>query len=224
MRPDSELVRARRPRRRHRWIRGLIALLMGTVGAVSAAAQAPPLPAPTVAPTPPAAQTPTPPPPAPAPYASAKPEVEYDPNAAFARYGSFGWVTDLQPLKNATNHRLLVSAIERALTAKGLSKAEPGRPADVLVNFYSRTEGKLKGTTAEKGAATRDPSTQSVVTTFERERLGMLAIELLDGISRIMVWRAMGSQMLGSQTETAERIDGYVSTLLASYPPAPPKP
>jgi hypothetical protein len=196
--------------------------MMATAGAFAAAAQEVPPSAPTSAPAPPTAQAPVPP--SAAPYASAKPEVEYDRNAEFARYRSFDWVTDLQPLKNATNHRLLVSAIERALTAKGLSKAEPGRPADVLVNFYSRTEGKLKGTTAEKGAATRDPSTQSVVTTFERERLGMLAIELLDGISRNMVWRAMGSQMLGSQTETAERIDGYVATLLASYPPAPPKP
>lgn len=221
MRPDSTLAPARVPRH-HRWVPGLIASMMVAAAAFAAAAQVVPPSAPTSAPAPPTAQAPVPPPAA--PYASAKPEVEYDQNAEFARYGSFGWVTDLQPLKNATNHRLLVSAIERALTAKGLSKAEPGRPADVLVNFYSRTEGKLKGTTAEKGAATRDPSTQSVVTTFERERLGMLAIELLDGISRNMVWRAMGSQMLGSQTETAERIDGYVSTLLASYPPAPPQP
>jgi hypothetical protein len=205
-------------------VAALVAASMGTYWSAAASAQvtSPSTPVPTSAPASGQASGQSPPPAA--PYASAKPEVEFDPSAAFPRYKTFDWVPDLQPLKNSTNHQLLVSAIERALTTKGLSKASPGRPADVLVNVYARAEGRLKGTTSEKSAATRDPSSQSVVTTFERERLGVLAIELIDGISRNMVWRAMATQMLGSHTETAERIDGHVATLLASYPPTAPKP
>ena len=164
------------------------------------------------------------PPPASAPFPSAAVEVEFDRAAAFPRYKSFGWVPDLEPLKNATNHRLLVSAVERALLAKGLAKAPAGQPPDVLVNFYARALGQLKSSTSETPAATRDPSRQSVVTTIARERVGTLAIELLDGISRQMVWRAMGSHMLGAQKETADQIDGYVATLLASYPPDTSRP
>lgn len=151
-------------------------------------------------------------------------DVEFDRNAPFPRYRSFAWAPDLEPLKNSTNHRLLVSAVERVLGAKGMTKASPGQPPDVLVSFYAKPVGKLKAQTAERSAATRDPSTQSIVTTMERERLGTLAIELIDGISRHTVWRAMGTQMLGSQTETAEQVDGYAAALLASYPPDPSKP
>ncbi len=130
----------------------------------------------------------------------------------------------MEALKNPTNHRLLVSAVERVLGTKGMTKAGPGTPADVLVSVYARPLGKLKPQTAERTSATRDPSKQGLVTTIERERVGALAIELLDAISRRMVWRAMGTQMLGSQTATAEQIDGYVVALLANYPPAPPTP
>jgi hypothetical protein len=164
------------------------------------------------------------PPPASAPFPSAAVEVEFDHAAAFPRYRSFDWAPDLEPLKNATNHRLLVSAVERALLAKGLTKAAAGQPPDALINFYARALGQLKPSTNETTAATRDPSKHGVVTTIARERVGTLAIELLDGISRQMVWRAMGSHMLGAQTETADQIDGYVTTLLASYPPDPLRP
>lgn len=151
-------------------------------------------------------------------------EVEYDRTAPFARYRVFNWAPDLEALKNATNHKLLVAAVERTLAARGMTKAPAGAPADVFVSFYARPVGKLKPQTTEKTAPNRDPAKQGVVTTIERERVGALAIEFIDGISRQMVWRAMGTQMLGTQTESAEQIERYVTSLLEKYPPSPSTP
>ena len=147
-----------------------------------------------------------------------KPEIDrfVDPAADFARYKTFSWAPDLVPAKRETFHKLILSAVERALMAKGYTKVTTGR-SDLQVTYWTARDTKLKGSTSTPISPAK-PSDQQVVTEFGREDEGTLAIELLDGVSRQTVWRAKTHAVLGSRAETAAAIDPLVGRMLESIP------
>jgi hypothetical protein len=147
-------------------------------------------------------------------------EVEFDRGTDFGRFRTFAWSPDLQPAKNETFHRLIVGAVERELVKRGLAKADRPvqSPTQLLVTYWTQADVRIKGSTSEK-ASPMGPDQRSIVTTFERERIGRLGIELLDGISRATLWRARGSGLVESTAETGARIEASVGRLLADFPP-----
>ena len=149
------------------------------------------------------------------------PEVEYDQTWDFGRYKNFAWAPFLEPAPNATTHRLLVGAIERALVAQGLA-FEPGAKADLFVNYWVKTNTKVEGDPAVDRTPRWGANDQRVVIEFKEARVGTLVIELWDGVGQNLVWRSRVSGALGTTQEVQQQIDAVVQRMLADYPK--PKP
>ena len=143
--------------------------------------------------------------------------TEFDQAVDFSKFKTFairdGQLRSPSPALNSELMKKRVeSAIERALTAKGLTKAT--RNSDLNV-FY--TLGSLRRVETEtypagwRGLGTRVarvPNTE-----------GNLVIDLRDSTTRSLVWRGIATEEKPNPAKLAEKLDDMVKKSLAKYPP-----
>ena len=147
-------------------------------------------------------------------------EVDYDKTADFGLYKTYAWVPFQEPAKNPANHIRIMRAVERELEAKGLTKADPPHGADLFIHYQGRVDKQTRSTPTVKDSVWQ-PSNPTFIVNFDRIEVGTLIVELWDGKSKDMVWKAKGSEMLRRADQTPEQIDAMVTMLLAGYPPKP---
>ena len=155
-----------------------------------------------------------------------KVDVDYDKAVDFAKYKSFAWVPFQEPLPNQVNNIRLTRAIEAGLTAKGLAKADSAATTDIYVHFQGKVEKKVDPSTSQGQTpwqATPDQQWK-IAFDFKRAQIGTLVIELWDGKTKDVVWRAKGSEMIGSPDQAEAQINQVVAKLLGAYPPKPAAP
>jgi uncharacterized protein DUF4136 len=149
--------------------------------------------------------------------AAQKVRVEFDQSADFSKYKTFvirgGQLnSNSAALNSELTRKRVESDIERALTAKGLTKAE-GR-ADLNVRYHL---GTARRTEVERyPAGWRGWGTRAVRVPYAK---GTLVIDLRDPASKSLVWRGIATQDKGSASDIAGKLDDMVRKSLDKYPP-----
>jgi Domain of unknown function (DUF4136) len=149
-------------------------------------------------------------------------KTDYDHNANFGQYKTYSWE------KVQTKDPLLVdrikSAVNSALTAKGLTQVPSGGDVEVfaiettqnqqtLDTFYNGFGGGRRwGGFGGFGDAT---------TTVETYKVGTLVIDLFDAKTEKLIWRSSSSDTLSNNADkNTKNLDKGVNKMFQHFPPA----
>ncbi len=166
--------------------------------------------------------------------------TDYDPTADFSKYKSFGWPTGDRPpddalAKNPLLAKRIEASIGQAIEARGFTMQEGGMP-DIVIITHGGTQEKMQVTNYSTGYyggyggyhgyGMRDPwgyggygGTRTDVSYYEE---GTLVIDFIDTDTKELVWRGMGTKILGSGTDPEKvqaNVDKMVEKMLATFPP-----
>ena len=143
--------------------------------------------------------------------------VEFDRTADFSKFKTFairdGQLNSKNPALNSELVKMRIeAAIERDLTARGLTMV-PGRSdLDVRFQFGSAVKAEVERYPAGwRGLGTR------VVRVPYTE--GTLVIDLRDPTTRSLVWRGIASDERSDASKIASKLDDMVRKSLEKYPP-----
>lgn len=149
-----------------------------------------------------------------------KVEVTYDKTRDFSLFRTYNWVPFQEPLPNPARHIMMTRAVEAALEAKGLVKAESG--ADLFVHYAAHIDKKTRSTPS-RGESVWQPSSPVFKIDVGKIEIGTLVLELWEAKSKDVVWRGTGTSVLRSVAEREEQIKEAARQVLEPYPPAPEK-
>lgn len=154
---------------------------------------------------------------------------DYDTGVNFNNYGTYAFFKpgiDKVEISDLDKRRVL-RALENTLTAKGFTASET---PDILVSFHTKAEKNVRVTESYLGWGGpfygpyggwgwgwgfNRPYNVNTSTT------GILYIDIIDAASKKLIWQGKGTGNLGKGTpqEREERIRGFVTEILAAYPP-----
>jgi hypothetical protein len=144
--------------------------------------------------------------------------VEFDQAADFTKYKTFtvrdGQLSARSPALNSElTKKNIQTEIEKALTAKGLTKAETG-VADLNVFFQFGAAVRME--TEAYPAGWRGLQTRVVRT---QQNAGTMVIDLRDSATRSLVWRGVATETEPNAQKMSEKLDDMVKKSIAKYPP-----
>src|SRR5215470_18445799 len=127
--------------------------------------------------------------------------VDFDDRVDFQAFHTFQWKDTQDRLPDPARHMAMVTAIERELEKKGLTKPAQGK-SDLLVRFYASVDKKVRGTPRQESNDWNGDLRTSV--DFSKMAEGTLIIELYDAASEKRLWRGTTVQAFrpGSLTES----------------------
>jgi hypothetical protein len=156
--------------------------------------------------------------------------TDYDPEVDFATVDTYAWLDqrsgvegDRADVTSLLDQRIR-HAIDDVLQGKGLALV-PRDEARVLVSYHLGVETKLDVNTIHTGYGYgrgwygAGGSTHTTVREYEE---GTLLIDLVDALSRQLVWRGSGEARVRRSTspeQREERIRKAVAEILADFPP-----
>lgn len=156
---------------------------------------------------------------------------DFDPQANFSGYQSWGWM-EMHPSSQLSGlqHSRIQSAIESALTAKGMQLVS-GQPnfwvgyqvimdEQVSYNTVNSYYGSGWGYHGWYGPGYGGMGTS---TTYEtRVQVGTLIVDVFDAGTKELVWRGTGEskiQEIRDPQERQARLDEAVSKIMENFPP-----
>lgn len=146
--------------------------------------------------------------------------VEYDRQRDFSQYKTYHWMESVKPVENAANHIRLTRAIEEGMEKAGYT-TDTDKP-DVRILYQVATKKKIGATSSQK-ASSWDPTNLRTEIDFVRYEEGTLRIEIYDAQTNGRLWRATGTQVLGTPDRAEEMIREAVERLFEKYPSEPPE-
>jgi hypothetical protein len=143
--------------------------------------------------------------------------IEFDESVDFTRFKTFamreGNITSRAPALNSPlTKKRLHSEIEKALTARGLTAVDG--PADLEVSWEFGSARKLDTQTYPAGWRGRGTRVVQV-----RQSEGTLVVDLLDTVSRTLVWRSVATDAERNPQKLAGQLDKLARKSLGKYPP-----
>jgi len=147
-----------------------------------------------------------------------KVETQFDPNAPFASYRTYAWLAtepgaqDPAPLRIPAVRKMVITAVDRELAAKGMVRTIPDSNPDFLVSVMGAAQSRIEITTY--GYPYFYP-----VADVSQYTEGTLVVHFVDAKSRQLFWRGIASDTVASETEVQGKIDTAVHEMLAAYPP-----
>ena len=159
---------------------------------------------------------------------------DYDKQATFSSYKTYDWYAASPQAKgkarnvdNPLMDRRVRQAVERELGARGYKLDKGGEP-DFLLTYYPMYQDRtvVTSTGLYPGWGWR-PMGFGMATQFREVhhfREGSIALEVMDGKSRQLVWQAVGEGALSGledPQEADERVGTAVKQILARFPPNP---
>ena len=143
--------------------------------------------------------------------------VAWDRETDFSSLKTYGWMSTQQPLPEEANHIRITEAIERAMEQKGFQKAAFEDP-EVLLLYRAGVQQQV-GAQSYQTVSSYDPTAVKTMMDFHREKRGTLTLEMFDGETRKIIWRAEGSEVLPKPDKMEKAIGKAVHSLLRHYPP-----
>src|SRR5262245_8593675 len=147
--------------------------------------------------------------------------VDFDDRVDFKAFHTYRWKESQDRLPDAARHMAMVTAIERELEKKGLTKPPEGT-SDLLVRFYASVDKKVRGTGRQEANSWNGDLRTSV--DFSKMAEGTLIIELYEAGSEKRLWRGTTVQAFRPGSLTESDIRAAVALILNKSPPAPPSP
>ena len=143
--------------------------------------------------------------------------TEFDESVDFTKFKTFairdGQLKSPSPALNSELTKKRVEAdIERALTARGLTKASG--PSDLNVFYTLGSMRRVETETFPAGWRGRGTRVARVPNTE-----GNLVIDLRDPTTRALVWRGVATEETPNPAKLAEKLDDMVKKAIAKYPP-----
>jgi len=146
--------------------------------------------------------------------------TNFDSNADFGSYKTFGWMKETDSEKgydlSGELDELIKNAVDKQLVAKGLMKAMVN--TDLLVVYHAGKEQQLEeedwGYGGWWGVGGGD------VNSYEK---GTLVVDLIDAKTDTLVWRGSAQKALSETPSAGERektIDDAVQKMFKKYPPS----
>ena len=140
-----------------------------------------------------------------------KVKVTADPNADLAKYKTYQWDNPLPP-GNPIVQQAIVSSIDQAMSAKGLSKVTQGGDVTVVYFAAANTDIQIGYPSWSNAMGTGNVTGIAVGTQSWPVHKGTLVVDLVDGKSKSSVWRATATQILkdgpsGNPAKDAKRVE-----------------
>ncbi|MDR3405452.1 MAG: DUF4136 domain-containing protein [Chthoniobacter sp.] len=159
---------------------------------------------------------------------------DFDKKAKFGEYKTFAWA----PLPNTQAPAPAVdeairAAVEKGLTARGYTKAAPGKTPDFYAIYHVTAVEKTDvrhftdwgfGTTyrAGYGYYTGWPGNPTTYAVLDQYKVGALVLDFVEVRRDQLVWRGVASSVIGDKAQdNAAKADEAVRELLAKFPPPP---
>jgi hypothetical protein len=152
--------------------------------------------------------------------------TDYDKNANFGQYKTYAFYkTGIDKVEiSDLDKKRIMRAIDETMTAKGFTKSEH---PDVLVNIFTKARQQVDVNTFNSGWGYGwgygwNPwmygyGGNTSVSTYTE---GTLFIDLIDAKKKELVWQGEGEGVLTKDVNKKdERIQQFVSKILAKYPP-----
>ena len=149
--------------------------------------------------------------------------ADFDSDADFGLYRTFGFATPradrnaARRSEGARTRELIVSAVERELTAKGYRKAIDDRP-DFLVAVHIAAENRIDVDVYDYRTGWRGRWRGRDVR-VERYKEGTLVIDIVDRRMRDLVWRGTAKGAIRGPGDVGEHIDESVRKTIERFPP-----
>lgn len=143
---------------------------------------------------------------------------DYDREADFSSYRTFGWMqTDRPGMRNPAQNSLMETRIKRTvaeqLQAMGYTMLDGGRP-DIRIALHMNVQNKVEvehyGYRRWRGP---------VRTEVHHYKEGTLVLDFVDAKLQQLVWRGWANSILGNPDRAEKQINAAVSKILAEYPP-----
>lgn len=153
--------------------------------------------------------------------------LDYDHDADFAQYKTFGWSLAQVPAKNPANHVRITRAVEAHLAPRGVTLATDGDP-DLTLTYSGKVGEKVKVTSKSAGSYW-EPTNLRTTVDVGKVKAGTLILEMADAHTKDVVWRGVATTVGVRPDMMEEEITAAVKKLLEGYPPpkakaAPPEP
>ena len=142
---------------------------------------------------------------------------EFDDTVDFGKFKTFavreGQMNSPSPALNSElTKKRIATAIERALTARGLTKADGASDLNVFFTLGSRGVVEREEFPAgRRGLRTRVERVPAIE--------GNLVIGLRDPATRSLVWRGIASDDKASPIDISKKLDEWVKKIVDKYPP-----
>ncbi|MFC1799496.1 DUF4136 domain-containing protein [Candidatus Eisenbacteria bacterium] len=164
--------------------------------------------------------------------------TDYDPNANFGQYKTYGWPGGDRPPDDALAQNPLIAkrieySIGEALKAKGYTMLEDGIP-DIVIITHAGVQEKMQVTNYSSGYyggyggysgyGMYDPwgyggGTRTDVSYYDE---ATLLIDFIDTETKELAWRGIGTKILANTSDPEKvqaNVDKVIDKMLASYPP-----
>ncbi len=148
--------------------------------------------------------------------------VDHDKEADFSKYQTYS-IEEATAAVNPLMRPRLIAAIENALVAKGLKKADGGGDLKVVIHTSVDTEQQI---TADSWGYGGYPGWRgwrgwgSTTVDVSNSKVGPLIPDLVDAESGRLVWRGVDTDSLPQKPEKVEkRINKAVEKLFRHFPP-----
>jgi uncharacterized protein DUF4136 len=147
---------------------------------------------------------------------------DYDRAASFSKYKTYAWTRGSE-LQDELNHARLVRAIDAALAAKGLTRAEPTVRPDVLVAYHATFDRNLEITgSATGGWGPFGLGTGWGSATIQPVVIGTVIVEISDTNKGAIIWRSFATSDVraGDKPESRDKkIAKAAEKMFKNYPP-----
>lgn len=139
--------------------------------------------------------------------------VDHHAGVDFSRYRTYAWKTD-NPAPNPDTHQRIVTSVDQALQAKGLTKVE--KDPDLWVGYQVVSKQEATRTDWDYGKF----KFQGRNVTVQKLVRGTLAVDLVDADFDALVWRGTATEYLTPDAPPAEGvIEKAVSLMFGKFPP-----
>jgi len=141
----------------------------------------------------------------------------------FTQFKTFAWRQGT-PAPNPATETMIRDAIQKELLAKGLARVDSD--ADLFVLTHARQASEMREDVDILGVQQRwpDESESDGVSgdTLREIEVGTLVVDLLDGNSRLNIWRGTATRTLSDSPKTARKqIDKAIRKMFESFPTKP---
>ena len=164
---------------------------------------------------------------------TATPDVrtDFDPATDFSRYRTYSWVfTEVPQGMNPFAFQRVHDSIDRALAARGFTKADPGDFAvaftlgardKVVVSDYGSYGGYYPGWGFDGGWGWGGWHPQYRTVDVRNVTEGTLALDFYDATTKRPMWHANASKEITPGKVSQKEIDTAIDTVIAQFPPQP---
>jgi hypothetical protein len=164
---------------------------------------------------------------------------QHDPGASYKTFRTYALEQNVEPFFAAREQDggvklrpVIEQEIEGQMAAKGFTRAEPGRQADLVVRYFGGLEEtaivrpgaappvREMGRTRSAPPSVYVPLPPSGRRDAPPERAeGRLVVEVVDPRTGRGLWRGTADQTLGEQNVSEQRVRDTVAALMKRFPP-----